>query len=70
MDEQRQGHSDKYQHRYQHGPDMLPFTGGNELATFQRLHDTQGAPQGTGAVLATTLGSLLLLALVLWLLLP
>ena len=65
MDEQRQGHSG----RYQHGPEVLPFTSGNELAAFQRLHDAQGAPQGTGAVLTTTLGSLLLLALVLWLLL-
>ena len=66
MDEQRQDPGN----RCQHGPDMLPFTSGNEFAAFQRLHDAQGEPQRTGAIVASTLGSLLLLALVLWLLLP
>ncbi|NAZ84987.1 hypothetical protein [Kineococcus indalonis] len=52
------------------GPDAFPSTSGNEFAPFQRQHDVQAAPQRTGAIVATTLGSLLLLALVLRSLLP
>ncbi len=54
--------------RYQHGPDSLPFTSGNDLAPFQRQHDMQAGPQRTGAIVATTLGMLLLVALLIWLL--
>lgn len=54
--------------RYEHGPDPLPFTSGNDLAPFQRRHDPQAAPQRTGAIVAITLGLLLLIALVIWLL--
>lgn len=69
MDErqdEQQGHSG----RHLHGPDMLPFTSGNEFAPFQRQHDVQAAPQRTGAIVTTTVGLLLLIALVVWLLMP
>lgn len=54
--------------RHQQGPDPLPFTSGNEFAPFQRQHDSQAAPQRTGVIVVTTLGVLLLVALVIWLL--
>lgn len=67
MDE-RQDEQHEHGGRYLHGPDMLPFTSGNEFAPFQRQHDVQVAPQRTGAIVATTVGLLLLITLVVWLL--
>ena len=50
----------------QRGPDPMPFTSGNEFAPFQREHDPQAGPQRTGMILASTLGPLLIIAVLLW----
>lgn len=52
--------------RYQHGPDPLPFTSGNDLTPFQHPHNPQAVPQRTSTIVVATLGLLLLIALVIW----
>jgi hypothetical protein len=69
VNERQEPHQD-HDGRYLHGPDALPFTSGNDLAPFQRRHDVHAAPQRAGAIVATTLGVLVLITLVVWLLVP
>ena len=67
----QQDHEEKDQQgRYQHGPDVFPLTGGNQFAPVQRRFDTQAPPQRSGAIVATTLGLLVRVGLVVWFLLP
>ncbi len=50
----------------QRGPDPRPFTSGNPFAPFQRDHDPRGGPQRTWAIVAGTVGPLVVIAALLW----
>lgn len=53
--------------QHQHAPDILPLTSGNPLAPSHRDFDPKARPQRTGTILLTTVGALLLIALLAWL---
>ena len=50
----------------QRGPDPMPFASGNQFAPFQREHDPRRGPQRTWMTIASTLGPLLIIAVLLW----